>query len=51
MTELLVIGGGLLGRAVASASRKSFRTAVTYNTHPLQVEGCETYQMDITKKR
>jgi dTDP-4-dehydrorhamnose reductase len=48
MTELLVIGGGLLGHAVASASRKSLRTAVTYNTHPQQVEGCETYQMDIT---
>jgi dTDP-4-dehydrorhamnose reductase len=50
MTELLVIGGGLLGRAVASASRESFKTAVTYNTHPAQLEGCETYQMDITGK-
>jgi dTDP-4-dehydrorhamnose reductase len=48
MTELLVIGGGLLGRAVAKASRKSFRTAVTYNSHPMQVEGCATYQMDMT---
>jgi dTDP-4-dehydrorhamnose reductase len=48
MTELLVIGGGLLGRAVARASRKSFRTSVTYNSHPLQLEGCATYQMDIT---
>ncbi|MBN1234724.1 MAG: dTDP-4-dehydrorhamnose reductase [Methanotrichaceae archaeon] len=48
MTELLVIGGGLLGGAVASASRERFRTAVTYNSHPLQVEGCATYQMDIT---
>lgn len=48
MTKLLVIGGGLLGRAVAKASRKCFRTAVTYNSNPLQVEGCATYQMDIT---
>jgi dTDP-4-dehydrorhamnose reductase len=48
MTELLVIGGGLLGRAVANASRKSFRTAVTYNTHPQQVEGCAAYPMDMT---
>jgi len=48
MIELLVIGGGLLGRGVASASRERFRTAVTYNSHPLQVEGCATYQMDMT---
>ncbi len=48
MTELLVIGGGLLGRAVAKASRESFRTALTYNSHPLQMEGCATYPMDIT---
>jgi len=48
MIELLVIGGGLLGRAVASASRKSFRTALTYNSHPLQMEGCATYPMDVT---
>lgn len=48
MTELLVIGGGLLGRAVASVSRKRFRTAVTYNSHSLEVEGCATYQMDMT---
>ena len=27
----------------------SFRTAVTYNSHPLQVEGCATYQMDMTE--
>ncbi|TFH48079.1 MAG: SDR family oxidoreductase [Methanothrix sp.] len=49
MTELLVIGGGLLGCAVARASRKIFKTAVTYNSHPLQVEGCTTYQLDMTK--
>jgi dTDP-4-dehydrorhamnose reductase len=49
MTELLAIGGGLLGRAVANASRKRFRTAVTYNSHPLLVEGCATYQMDMTR--
>jgi dTDP-4-dehydrorhamnose reductase len=49
MTELLVIGGGLLGRAVASVSRKRFRTAVTYNSHLLEVEGCMTYQMDMTE--
>jgi len=49
MTELLIIGGGLLGRAVASASRKCFKTALTYNSHPLQVVGCMTYQLDMTK--
>jgi len=49
MTELLVIGGGLLGRAVVCASRNSFETALTYNSTPLEIEGCATYQMDITK--
>jgi dTDP-4-dehydrorhamnose reductase len=48
MVELLVIGGGLLGREVALASRDRFETALTYNAHPLVIEGCKTYQMDIT---
>ena len=49
MPKLLVIGGGLLGRAAASASRSSFKTALTYNANPLVIEGCETYPMDITQ--
>jgi dTDP-4-dehydrorhamnose reductase len=49
MTELLVIGGGLLGRAIAFASRNRFETALTYNANPLKIEGCATYQMDITE--
>ncbi len=48
MTELLVIGGGLLGREVAIASRNRFETALTYNAHPLEIEGCKIYQVDIT---
>jgi dTDP-4-dehydrorhamnose reductase len=49
MTELLVIGGGLLGREVARRSREEFKTAVTYNSNPQEVEGCASYQMDITR--
>lgn len=49
MTDLLVIGVGLLGREVARASGDVFNTAVTYNKNPVQIEGCQTYQMDITK--
>jgi dTDP-4-dehydrorhamnose reductase len=48
MTELLVIGGGLLGHEVALASRDRFETALTYNTNHMDIEGCKTYQMDIT---
>jgi hypothetical protein len=48
MTELLVIGGGLLGHEVALASRDRFETTLTYNTNPMETEGCKTYQMDIT---
>ncbi|MDD1762847.1 MAG: dTDP-4-dehydrorhamnose reductase, partial [Methanothrix sp.] len=49
MTEILVIGSGLLGRAVALASRNSCETALTYNSNPPKIKGCKTYQMDITK--
>jgi dTDP-4-dehydrorhamnose reductase len=49
MTELLVIGGGLLGSALAYAPRNSLETALTYNANPLEIEGCMTYRMDITK--
>lgn len=49
MTDILVIGGGLLGRAVALASKNSYETALTYNTNPIKIDGCETYQMDMTK--
>lgn len=49
MTRLLVIGGGLLGREVARASRDDFETALTYNTTRLEMEDCQTYQMDITQ--
>lgn len=48
MTELLVIGGGLLGREVALTARDRFETTLTYNANPLDMEGCKTYQMDIT---
>ncbi len=49
MTELLVIGGGLLGRAVAYESRHNLETALTFNVNPLKIEDCAMYQMDITK--
>jgi dTDP-4-dehydrorhamnose reductase len=49
MTDILVIGCGLLGRAVALASKNSYATALTYNTNLPKIEGCETYQMDISR--
>jgi len=45
----LVIGSGLLGRKVAQASREHFDTAVTYNKNQVDIDGCQAYQMDITK--
>lgn len=52
MTEILVIGTGLLGRAMALASRNSYETALTYRANPpniSEVDGCAIHQMDITK--
>ena len=49
MIDLLVIGCGLLGRAMAISARKCLQTAVTYHTHPLPIDGCATYQMNITR--
>jgi dTDP-4-dehydrorhamnose reductase len=47
MTDLLVIGAGLLGRYVARAAVGRFETALTYNATPSKVEGCSSYPMDI----
>jgi dTDP-4-dehydrorhamnose reductase len=49
MTEILVIGGGLLGRALACASRNDYETVLTYNTKPPEIEGCTAYRMEITR--
>lgn len=49
MTDILVIGGGLLGRAVALACRNSYATALTYDTNPVMIDGCEAHQMDLTE--
>jgi len=49
MIDMLVIGGGLLGRAVAFASKNSYATALTYNSNPLKIDGCEIYHMDMTR--
>jgi dTDP-4-dehydrorhamnose reductase len=49
MIDVLVIGGGLLGRALALASKKNYVTALTYNINPFEIDGCETHYMDITK--
>ncbi|MHB8117565.1 MAG: dTDP-4-dehydrorhamnose reductase [Methanothrix sp.] len=48
MSKLLVIGSGLLGREVAFAARDRFQTVLTYKNHPVEIDGCKSYQMDIT---
>ena len=47
MAEMLVIGGGLLGREVVRVARDRFDTALTYNSKPLEIEGCTSFKMNI----
>jgi dTDP-4-dehydrorhamnose reductase len=50
MSKLLVIGSGLLGREVAFAARDRHQTILTYNNHPVEIDGCKSHQMDITSR-
>ena len=49
MIKLLVIGGGLLGREVARASRDRFETTLTYNSSRSEMKDCQIYPIDITQ--
>ena len=41
MTRLLIIGSGLLGNNLAKIAVNEFTTSITYNEHPLDIEGCK----------
>ena len=47
MNKLLVIGSGLLGHEVAFVARDRFQTVSTYKSHPVEIDGCNSCQMDI----
>ena len=50
MKKLLVVGSGLLGNNLARIAMNEFTVFTTYNEHPLNIEGCISYYLDITNK-
>ena len=47
MRRLLVVGSGLLGNNLAKIAIKEFTEFTTYNEHPLDIEGCKSYYLNI----
>lgn len=39
---------GLLGSALALKARDSMQTSFTFNAHPVEIEGCHSYRMDLS---
>ncbi|HJH25810.1 MAG TPA: dTDP-4-dehydrorhamnose reductase [Methanophagales archaeon] len=50
MTRLLIIGSGLLGNNLAKIAVNVFTTSITYNEHPLDIEGCKSYYLNIANR-
>ena len=50
MTRLLIIGSGLLGNNLAKIAVNEFTTSITYNEHPLDIEGCKSYYLNIANR-
>jgi len=50
MTRLLIIGSGLLGNHLAKIAVNEFTTFTTYNEHPLDIEGCKSYYLNIANR-
>ena len=50
MRRLLVVGSGLLGSNLAKIAVNEFTAFTTYNEHPLDMEGCKSYYLDITNR-
>ena len=50
MTRLLIIGSGLLGNNLAKISINKVTTFTTYNEHPLDIEGCKSYYLNIADR-
>jgi dTDP-4-dehydrorhamnose reductase len=47
LTELLIIGAGLLGSSLALQARDVMQTSFTFNAHPVEIEGCHAYHLDL----
>ncbi|MCK4572069.1 dTDP-4-dehydrorhamnose reductase [candidate division WOR-3 bacterium] len=50
MTKLLIVGSGLLGNNLAKIAINEFTAFTTYNEHPLDIEGCKSYHLNITNR-
>jgi dTDP-4-dehydrorhamnose reductase len=50
MGRLLVVGSGLLGNNLAKIAVNEFTVFTTYNEHPLDIEGCKSYYLDIANR-
>ena len=50
MTRSLIIGSGLLGNNLAKIAINEFTTSITYNEHPLDIEGCKSYYLNIANR-
>ena len=50
MRRLLVVGSGLLGGNLAKIAIKEFTEFTTYNEHPLDIEGCKSYYLNIANR-
>lgn len=50
MNRLLIVGSGLLGNNLAKKAINEFTVFTTYNDHPLEIENCKSYHLDITNR-
>ena len=50
MRRLLIVGSGLLGENLAKIAANEFTTFTTYNDHPLDIEGCKSYYLNIINR-
>lgn len=50
MTRLLIIGSGLLGNNLAKIAVNEFTASITYNEHPLDIESCKSYYLNIANR-
>jgi dTDP-4-dehydrorhamnose reductase len=47
MGKLLIVGSGLLGSNLAKIAINEFTAFTTYNDHPLEIENCKSYYLNI----
>jgi len=48
MTTMLIIGAGLLALELARVARDLMQTSISYNTHSVHIEGCQSYCRELS---